>query len=260
MRFFTRKFVPLAQSLQSSKKGIVMKKYFSIIFLVLILLASMATTEESIKVMKNIFTTEGKDVEEKQIVIVIDPGHGGRDPGKVGVNNSLEKDINLSIALKLETLLELNDIKVIMTREEDLGLYSESDSNKKRADLNNRLDIIHSSGADLAVSIHQNSFTGESVKGAQVFYHTKSPQGKMLAETIQAQLKKTINDGNHRKAKSNSDYYMLRKTECPLVIVECGYLSNANEEKLLNDQEYQEKMAWGIHLAILRFINDGGLD
>ena len=188
------------------------------------------------------------------------PGHGGRDPGKVGVNDSLEKDINLSIAKKLKSLLELNDIKIIMTREEDIGLYSDSDPNKKRADMSNRLDVIQSNHADLAVSIHQNSFTEEYVKGAQVFYHVRSPQGKKLAEIIQAQLKDTIKDGNHRKAKSNDSYYMLKKTECPLVIVECGYLSNVNEAGLLLKDEYQEKMAWGIHLAIMQFINDGGLD
>lgn len=235
------------------------KKYFSVIFLVLILLASILTSDESIKVMKRIFFT--KQIEkEDQIVIVIDPGHGGRDPGKVGVNASLEKDINLSIAFKLKSLLELNDIKVIMTREEDVGLYSESDSNKKNADLKKRIEIIHSNQADLAISIHQNSFTQEYVKGAQVFYYTKSDSGKCLAEMIQAQLKKTIDDGNHRKAKSNNNYYMLTKTECPLVIVECGYMSNQAEAELLTNNEYQEMMAWGIHLAIFQFINDGGLE
>ncbi len=176
------------------------------------------------------------------------------------MNNTLEKDINLCIAKKLKSLLELNDIKIIMTREEDIGLYSDSDSNKKRADMSNRLVVIQSNQADLAISIHQNSFTEEYVKGAQVFYHVKSPQGKKLAEMLQAQLKETIKDGNHRKAKSNDSYYMLKKTECPLVIVECGYLSNVKEADLLLKDEYQEKMAWGIHLAIMQFLNTGGLD
>lgn len=234
-----------------------MKKYFSVIFLFLIFLACFLTSGQSVKVMKRIFFTQ--DTESKQITIVIDPGHGGRDPGKVGVNNALEKDINLSIAFKLKDLLELNDIKVIMTREDDMGLYSESDPNKKRADLNNRIDIISSNKADLAISIHQNSFTEEYCKGAQVFYYAKSPEGKQLAEMIQAQLKKTIADGNHRQAKSNNTYFMLSKTECPLVIVECGYMSNIKEADLLINEDYQEKMAWGIHLAILHFVNDGGL-
>jgi N-acetylmuramoyl-L-alanine amidase len=177
----------------------------------------------------------------------------------VGINKALEKDINLSIAFKLKALLELNDIKVIMTREDDTGLYSESDKYKKKADLDTRINMIQSSKADIAISIHQNSYTEEYVKGAQVFYHVKSAQGKVLAEMIQAQLIKTIADGNHRKAKSNDTYYMLKKTQCPLVIVECGYMSNVKEASLLLEVDYQEKMAWGIHLAILQFINNGGL-
>lgn len=236
-----------------------MKKYFSIIFLVLIFLACILTADQSIKVMKNIFFTKD-DPDKKVITIVVDPGHGGRDPGKVGNNNALEKDINLSIAMKLKSLLELNDVNVIVTRDADVGLYSETDTNKKRADLNNRIDLIHSSKAELAISIHQNSFTEEYVKGAQVFYYQQSSQGKKLAEMIQTQLKLTIDDDNHRKAKSNSTYFMLTKTECPLVIVECGYLSNHKEAELLLEEEYQEKMAWGIHLAILQFINEGGLE
>lgn len=235
-----------------------MKKYFSLIFLTLVVLALFLTTDRSVKVMKSIFFTD-ESSEEDQITIVIDPGHGGRDPGKVGVNHALEKDINLSISLKLKDLLEEEGINVIMTREEDVGLYSESDPNKKRADLNNRVDMILSSKADLVISIHQNSFTQEYVKGAQVFYYDKSPQGKKLAELIQAQIKKTLADDNHRKAKSNSSYYMLTKTQCPLVIVECGYLSNIAEEQLLLKEEYQQKLAVGIELAILEFVDQGGL-
>lgn len=236
------------------------KKYFSLIFLGLITLAIALTSDQSVKVMKRMFFMNNVETKMDQIVIVIDPGHGGRDPGKVGVNNILEKDINLSISFKLKSLLEQNDIKVIMTRENDSGLYSQSDSYKKRADLDNRVNLIDSSKADMAISIHQNSFSEEYVKGAQMFYYTKSEQGRILAETIQTQVVKTIGDGNHRKAKSNDSYYMLRKTQCPLVIVECGYLSNVKESELLLDEEYQEKMAWGIHLAIMQFINDGGLE
>ena len=236
-----------------------MKKYLSLIFLFFLLLAIIMTSQRPVKVMKSIFITD-ENYEEKQITIVIDPGHGGRDPGKVGVNHSLEKDINLKIAFKLKDLLEENGLTVIMTREEDIGLYSETDSNKKRADLNQRVELIRSSGADLAISIHQNSFGEEYVKGAQVFYHEQSEKGRKLAELIQEQLKKTIDDDNHRKAKSNISYYMLTKTECPLVIVECGYLSNFVEAGLLLEDEYQEKLAVGIELAVLQFIEEGGLD
>lgn len=230
-----------------------MKKYFSVFFLILIFIVRILTSDRAISVMRSVFTS---DIEEGLVVIVLDPGHGGRDPGKVGVNDALEKDINLKIALKLRSLLEQNDIKVIMTRDDDSGLYEESDSNKQRSDLRRRVDLIDSSNVDFAISIHQNSFAQESVSGAQVFYHSKSSEGKKLAEIIQNQLKVSINEGNNRKAKSNSAYYMLKNTECPLVIVECGYLSNYQEAELLMDEEYQGEMAWAIHLGIMRYIND----
>lgn len=232
------------------------KKYFSVFFLLLIIIARLLSSEQSVKVMKNLFSKNIERQEKTEITIVIDPGHGGRDPGKVGINEALEKDVNLNIALRLKDLLEQNDINVIMTRVEDEGLYSESDSNKKRADLNKRIEIINSSDAIFSVSIHQNSFSDESIKGAQVFYHAQSEQGKELAMTLQEQIKETINDGNHRKAKPNTNYYMIKHTTCPLVIVECGYLSNRAEANLLLDEEYQEKMAWAIHLGIMRYINN----
>lgn len=205
----------------------------------------------------NVFNEKEQNPERliPKCTIVIDAGHGGFDPGKVGVNNALEKEINLAIAVKLKTLLEQNDVQVIMTRETDEGLYQESDSNKKNADLKKRVEIINSSDAVIAVSIHQNSFPQESSKGAQVFYHSKSQEGKILSEIIQEQIKESIGDGNHRVAKSNESYYMLKKTEIPLVIVECGFLSNWKEAELLVDDTYQAKMAWAIHLGIMNYIN-----
>ncbi|CUH91719.1 N-acetylmuramoyl-L-alanine amidase [Herbinix luporum] len=231
------------------------RKYFSILFLLLIFAARVISSDKSVKVMRNLFEENKIEGEKTKVTIVIDPGHGGRDPGKVGVNGALEKDVNLAIALKLKDLLEQNDINVIMTRTEDIGLYSETDSNKKRVDLNKRVEIINNSDAAFAISIHQNSFSQENVKGAQVFYHIQSEEGRVLAGILQEQIKETINDGNHRKAKSNTNYYMLKHTLCPLVIVECGYLSNWTEAKLLVDEDYQEKMAWAIHLGILKYLN-----
>lgn len=206
--------------------------------------------------MKNIFNpgSEEEEVVKRDITIAIDPGHGGRDPGKVGINDSLEKDINLKISLKLKELLEENGITVIMTRKEDIGLYSEADANRKRADLNARINTINSSGAKFAISIHQNSYIEEYVKGAQVFYHNQSEEGKRLALILQDQIKETIKDDNHRKAKSNESYFMLKKTTCPLVIIECGYLSNNREAELLNNEEYQNKMALAISLGIEEYL------
>lgn len=226
------------------------KKYFNLFALLLVTLACILFSEKGVSVMKHLL-----DHRSYNITVAIDAGHGGFDPGKVGVNNALEKDINLSIALKLKKLLEDKNINVIMTREEDIGLYQKTDSDKKGADMRKRVSIINSSNAIIAVSIHQNSFRQESSKGAQVFYYENSKEGKILAEILQERIKKSIGDGNKRLARPNTNYFMLRKTNCPLVIVECGFLSNWSEAKLLCDEAYQDKMAWAIQLGILEYIN-----
>jgi N-acetylmuramoyl-L-alanine amidase len=226
------------------------RKYSNLIFLCTIIIISRLLSPGGIEVIKSMINPAGKE-----LVVVIDPGHGGFDPGKIGVNKVLEKDINLSISFKLKKLLEQDNIKIIMTREDDKGLYNANDRNKKRIDMQRRVSIINSSNALIAVSIHQNSFSQESSRGAQVFYHQNSPNGKVLAEIVQEQLKETLQDGNHRIAKSNGNYYMLKNTKCPLVIVECGFLSNWKEATLLKDDEYQQKVARGIYLGILKYLN-----
>ncbi len=238
-----------------SSKTIKVRNYFNVLFLLMVCMAILLFAEPSKSIFRQT-TGDNYKSDSKKLTVIIDPGHGGFDPGKVGVTGVLEKDINLIIAHKLKVFLEENDINVIMTRDTDEGLYSEGDSNKKATDMRKRVEMINSSDAVLAVSIHQNSFTQESIKGAQVFYYTNSQEGKTFAKIMQEQLKKTIKDGNKREAKSNDSYYMLKKTECPLVIVECGYLSNYNESKLLVDDTYQEKLAWAIHLGIMTYINE----
>ena len=180
------------------------------------------------------------------ITIVVDPGHGGRDPGKIGVNKAEEKDVNLSISLKLKDYLANLGYKVIMTREDDIGLYGESDRNKQLEDLKKRVEIVNNSDAFLAISIHQNSFTQENVKGAQVSYFGSSQESEIFANILQEQIKITINDGNKRLAKAETSYFMLKNTTCPIVIVECGFLSNNEEANLLIDESYQDKMAEAI--------------
>lgn len=233
-------------------------KYFNILFLIMISLAVFLFADPAMDAMKEAGSAAGLIKQKEKITVVIDAGHGGRDPGKVGVNGALEKDVNLSIAKKLQTLLEQNDIHVVMVRTDDSGLYSEGDSNKKSADMRKRVDLINNSGAALAISIHQNSFAQESIKGAQVFYYRDSEEGKKFAEIMQEQLKKSLQDGNKRMAKANDSYYMLKKVECPIVIVECGYLSNPDEAALLIDENYQERMAFAIHIGLLSYLN--GLD
>ena len=177
--------------------------------------------------------------------IVIDPGHGGFDPGKVGVANSLEKDINLAIAKLVKTELETSGYTVYMTREEDSALCTGNEKSKKLTDMKNRVAFIEEKSPRLSVSIHQNSFSA-GTKGAQVFYHAASTEGKTLAAAIQQSVREAVGDGNRRVEKANDSYYMLRKVQCPLVIVECGFLSNPQEEALLLDSSYQKKMAHGI--------------
>lgn len=193
--------------------------------------------------------------EKKKPCVVIDAGHGGADPGKVGINGALEKDINLEIARKLKIFLEQADIEVVLTRDSDMGLYDENAANKKVQDMKRRVEIIETSEPVMTVSIHQNSYHEEYVHGAQTFYYANSEQSKLLAEKIQMLLLEEIDGENTRTAKSNDSYYLLKKTSTPIVIVECGFLSNSGEAEKLTSDYYQEKLAWAIHLAILQYIN-----
>lgn len=226
------------------------KKWELFLSLLLIILVSCIAAQMG--------SMESMTVPEKQIekIIVIDAGHGGSDPGKIGVNNALEKDINLSIALKLKTLLEEKGMVVVLTRENGEGLYSEEDTNKKRADMVKRCKIIADSGCSIAVSIHQNSYHEEGVSGPQVFYYTTSTEGQKLATAIQEELIGRLLPAKERTAKANDSYYLLKKAVCPIVIVESGFLSNWNEAGLLVTEEYQQKVAEAIAEGVDRYMSE----
>lgn len=187
--------------------------------------------------------------------VVIDAGHGGADPGKVSVDGSLEKDINLAIARKLQKFLQMQDVDAVLTRESDAGLYDENASNKKVQDMKNRVALIEKRQPVLTVSIHQNSYHEEYVHGAQAFYYTNSEKSKELAEMIQQTMALELDSENARQAKANDSYYLLKKTDIPIVIVECGFLSNSAEAEKLCDEEYQDRVAWAVHLGILQYLN-----
>lgn len=195
------------------------------------------------------------DVEKEKICVVIDAGHGGDDPGKVGINGAYEKEVNLQIAEKVKAFLEANDIVVVMTRESDDGLYDADAPNKKVQDMKRRIEMIDEAAPVLTVSIHQNSYPEEYVHGAQVFYYTGSAQGQGLAESIQRELIRLADSENKRQVKANDSYYLLKKTGVPIVIVECGFLSNSEEAEKLCTPEYQERVAWAIHMGILQYLN-----
>lgn len=170
-------------------------------------------------------------------VIVVDAGHGGGDPGKVGINGVVEKELNLQIAEKVKELLEKKNIMVVMTRESDVMLEG-----TKSTDMKKRVDIINETKPDLAVSIHQNSYTDPGVYGAQTFFYSGSEEGKRCAEIIQNELLK-FDETNHRQAKANDNYYLLTRTKVPTVIVECGFLSNNEEAGKLSDRTYQDEIS-----------------
>lgn len=186
-------------------------------------------------------------------VVVVDPGHGGIDPGKVSADGTLEKDVNLQIAKCLQEQLKNRGYVVVLTRDADEGLYADSDNNKKVADMRRRCAIIEEAKADAVISIHQNSYSQESVHGAQVFYYKYSTEGRKLAEHIQTKIHEDVDQENMRSVKDNTTYYMLKRTPCPTVIVECGFLSNQQETKNLCDEGYQEKLSTAIADAVEQY-------
>ena len=195
------------------------------------------------------------DMREEKPLVVIDAGHGGFDPGKVGIDGQLEKDINLSIAKKLKAYLEASDVNVVMTRDTDTGLYQSGDSHKKVSDMRRRCDIINEARPDLVVSIHQNSYHQEEINGGQVFYCKTSQNGKRLAEILQERFDYVLGEANRRVAKANDNYYLLLHVKEPIVIVECGFLSNRKEAKALESEDYQDRMAWTIHMGVMEYLN-----
>lgn len=192
-------------------------------------------------------------------VIVLDPGHGGSDPGMLGIGGLEEKKINLEVSLRLKRLLENKGFTVVMTREEDNGLYDESSNSKKSQDMQRRIGLINDTKPLLTVSVHQNSYQDAGVKGPQVFYFTHSAQGEKLAKILQDSLNQGLGVERPRVAKGNTSYYLLKKSEGTLVIAECGFLTNPDEAALLQTEEYQEKVARALAEGITAYLEQEGL-
>ena len=220
------------------------KKMFLFGCLTILLLISFSSVTFPIFVSQTI---------KKQQTILIDPGHGGSEPGKVGSGSILEKDINLSLSLQLKKILEKEKFKVYLTRDGDYNLAS-STSNVKISDLKNRKQQIFDLEPAAVISIHQNSYPSGEVSGAQVFYYQGASDSKLLADSIQSALIKGLDPSNRRQAKSNADYYLLRDNPYPTVIVECGFLSNAEELKKLQSKTYQKKAAKCIRDGLKKYL------
>lgn len=188
--------------------------------------------------------------------VLVDVGHGGADPGMIGVGGLEEKGINLQIAVKLKAILEEKGYTVVMTREEDKGLYDEDSRNQKAQDLQRRIAIIKECRPVLCVSIHQNSYQDSEVYGPQVFYYEDSAQGKELAELIQKELNTGLEVARPRVAKGNKTYYLLKRSESVLNVVECGFLTNPKEAELLQTEEYQKKVAEAVAKGIDAYLKE----
>lgn len=183
--------------------------------------------------------------------IVIDAGHGGRDGGCVGESGITESELNLKYARQLAKLCQEFGMKVVMTRKDMNGLYDENASNKKRSEMEKRREIINNSNADVMISIHMNAFPLSSCEGAYIFYAKGREDGFNLAKSVQNSVCLTFE--NARDYVTIGDYYVLNVAQMPAILIECGFLSNPTEEKLLQSDEYCEKFCYSILAGILTY-------
>lgn len=193
-------------------------------------------------------------------VVIIDSGHGGEDGGTSSSSGIIEKDINLNIALKVDSLFKAYGFKTIMVRDGDYMIYDSSCKTireKKVSDIHNRMNIMQSNPNSIFISIHQNHFDESKYSGAQVFYSTGDPQSEVIAQCLQDSIVSKLQPGNTRHIKpSGTEIYLLHHAKTPAVMVECGFLSNSGEAQLLNDSEYQLKMAMAIADGIINYLNN----
>lgn len=220
------------------------------ILMVGLLQAALTKITENILVMENA---------ENMVTVVLDAGHGGLDSGCVGVSGAYEKDINLSIVLKLKEMLNLSGVNVVLTRDSDKSIHDKGVSgirNQKESDMDNRLEIINKSGAVALVMVHQNKFTDSKYSGAQMLYNDETDGSETLASIIQNKFVEFLQPDNKREIKEEEDkIYLLKNATMPGVLCECGFLSNPEEEALLKDDEYQSKVAFTIYSGLMEFLN-----
>ncbi len=190
----------------------------------------------------------------KPYTVVVDAGHGEPDGGAVGINGTIEKDINLKIAMKLCEVLENRGMRVVMTRTDDNSICDKSAKTlheKKVSDMHNRLEIINTSGADLFISIHMNSFSDPKSGGLHVFYSRNHPEAEETASLIQESIAELTGAKTHTVKAASDTLFLMKNPIPPAILVECGFISNPEEERLLNDDNYQSKIAFSIANAVI---------
>lgn len=231
---------------------------FKIIKLKNLLIALALITASILCSVGIVAVVESKAIPRPKYTIVIDAGHGGRDDGSTGVTGVKESDINLKIAKTLKVYLETLGIKVVLTRADGNGLYNANATNFKASDMAKRIEIIDNAKADMVISIHCNSYKNSSESGAQTFYQEDDENGKKFAEDIQSQLINQLNGA--RDSANKGDFYILKESKTTAVLIECGFLSNPNEEKLLNSANYQNKVAYAIMCGVVKYFELCGND
>ncbi len=195
-------------------------------------------------------------ISSNRVNLVIDAGHGGIDAGTIGVDNANEKDINLSIALMLYDFAMVSGISSFLVRDGDYLVYSDNDD-KSRSDLYNRMDYINSIENSSLISIHQNHFQDSSEWGMQIWYSPNDDKSKIMADNILEITKSNLQSYNTRlNKKSDSSYYLLYKAQVPSIMVECGFMSNSDENKKLQDNKYQKQLAYSIMLGFSEYITE----
>ena len=193
---------------------------------------------------------------EKSLSIIVDAGHDIPDGGAVGITGSIEQEINLDIALKLQEVLEAKNINVVMTRTDEYGLWDNENSTireKKVSDMNNRLKIMKESDSQLFVSIHMNSFPNHSATGLRIFYAPNHPEIKPLAENIQVRIRDITGAKTTVVKSADKTLFLMKNPPIPAILVECGFLSNPKDEQNLKSEDYQARLAWAIADAIEKY-------
>lgn len=190
-------------------------------------------------------------------VVVIDPGHGGEDGGAVSASGIRESQINLEISLRLNDLLHLLGVETRMIRSTDVSVYTEGETiaQKKVSDIRNRVKFVEQTPGAVLLSIHQNYFPQSQYRGAQVFY-AATGDSKIMAEAMQQSLAQQVDTRNHRECKAAADVYLMEHVTCPALLIECGFLSNPEEDLLLQEEGYQKKLAAVIGCCILTQLGD----